>query len=436
MAVRSIQEILELQNSFLKYVINNADVSVPEIFLTGPHKECYSLIKEYYLKHSEIPNTNTLFEVVKERQINDRVYQTFIECQLAPDYNKGYLTEALEEEHTLRTVQFAVRNFNDDLNKGDNPKLLKQSLISTLLKETQDASVQGGFVWEDAPERWKLFKIQEASDRKLLGVPTHISCFDQNLSGFVRSRSYLIVGLPKTGKTILMLNMGYNIARYEREHVLFVSGEMGKLDLELRIDARDSMIDSLLIANANLAPSLKERYRESLSKQYDRKDPFYIVEPKPGFTPIDVASEVMKYEKKFGVLPHTVIVDYLWKMRSSRKVSGGRPEELGFIMEDLVENVCKRFNVALLTATQESRDGAIMKRNKKERGQESVGLSSQITPHVNAQWIIDVYHNTADLALMNKMFIMCDTNRNGPTFKSELVFLKEPNYIGDNEIPL
>lgn len=434
---------MNYETYFLKLLLKDSNfLGVNENWFSGNRKKIYIIFKEYFDKYGEIPSDDTIQMIIEDKGYDDKVYTEYIELEgidLENDISREYILEKLEDEFYAKKLQSAVNVFNKRTDeKVSNKQAYVEVLENLIAYKNESRTIDKGYVYKTAKSRWDEFKRKEAEggEFKLAGKSFHIDCFDRNMGGRQDATLICAVGLPATGKTTLKLNVAYNLARYEGEDVLYISGELRKKDLEILVDARDAMIDSMLIRVGNLSEALRNRYGECLVNQTKRKDKLYIVEEEPDFTVHDVISHIYEYKKDFGRYPSTIMVDYLWIMKPITK-SKDFAESLGNIAKELRHLVAKKFNVNVWTSTQESRSGALLKKQGKERGQESIGESHKIAPHCHTILMLDVNHNPADVELQNKIQISCVKNTLGKGYwKDDLIYLKEYSYMGDRKIKI
>lgn len=419
--------MINLELSLIKYIVVNSDLSIGESLLTGPRRKLYRILKEYYLEYNEFPNENT----IKHKYPDEiELATTYVEAQISDTFNKDYLLEQLDGERITRRVQKGINLFNESEDKRAG---LNKLLSEVMLDDIEDERIIKGFVYENVKDRYKQFKEREENPNHLNGKSFHIKCLNDKFQGKSGARFLCFVGLPGSGKTDIMVNLGYNLSRFEDEHVLYISGELKKDEIATRIDARDAMIDGMLIKAGTLSGDLKEKFKESLKDQKNRKDKFYIVEAQPDFTVEDVITWMLEYEKEFGCLPGTIIIDYLWLMETNKKYSG-MAEKLGLIAKDLRHRLAKKFNVCVITATQESRGGALEKKKGKARGMEAVGESNKIAPHVHGMIMIDTF-NMDNPELMNIMRLTTVKNTFGPLGVDDVFYARNCSYVGDKMVP-
>jgi hypothetical protein len=424
---------IDYELSILKHVIFTGDVDIDSKYLTGDRKVLYKALRSYYDSYSSIPSADTLRAIAGETR-NERLYDVYISATLAEDYDIKFSTKKLSDEYYERLIKYAVESYNDS--KKDSKKEKFEDFIGFLLTERQDtAETPQGYVWESSIDRWDKYLQREANPMHMQGVPTHIAPFDKHLGGAVDKRFNVLVGLAKSGKTTMLMNIADNLADKSDQHVLYISGEMPKEELEMIIDAKHSMIDSMLIRNGSLSEALKKKFRSMYASQWERKANLYIIEPEPNFTVQDVLSYIRMYEKKYN--PKTsvkVMIDYLWKMEVDRKY-GGSWDKLDYLTEDIYTIICKRLGYNVWSCTHEGLEGAKRKRDGKERSVlETVQGSSRIVPNVSALILQDTYLKEEELT--NKMLLKCDANRHGASFSEYVTYLKEFSYIGSDIVDI
>lgn len=434
----TIAESLGCEMSLLRYARDNNDISINRNLFTENRKVVFEIFVNYYKAyHSVIKDIDTFNLIVRQKAYPVECLATFAELDFAKHHPKEYLQDVLWDYYRIRETQQGITEFNNSLNKRDISVADSQRrFISHLLNiRNLNDKIKQGFIWDNVKERWEEYKEKERNPIKMEGIPTHFAWWDRYCSGAVKGRLYMIYGPPKAGKSTLKANIGYNISVYEHEDVMYISGEMPKSKLELVFDARETMIESALISNGNLAPSSREKFKEALRNIFTRKDPFYIVQPKPGFTTEDLIGYKHAYEKKTGRKLKVMIVDYLRKMTTSRK-NTAKHEELDYITEELFENLAKGEDLPVIISTHENRAGKIARRKGEENGSENIDGSYRIGGNVNALFLIESFHNSKKPELINKMRVSCEINRDGPSFSEDMEYLKDRYYVGNDRVEI
>lgn len=424
-------DALDYEFSLLKHSLENKDVDINYQLLTDDRKTLFKIFRRYYEEFKDFPNADTMKALISEYQLDKKLFDTYQAIRISKDYSKGFCENKLSDEYFERLIQRAIAKYNGSTKENKREKY--EEFVDYLITERKDVSeLVQGFVWESAHDRWKEFEARADGERQLEGVPTHIKPIDDYLGGAVDGRFNVFFGLPKSGKTTMLMNIADNLSFLEGEEVIYISGEMKKRELEMIIDAKRSMINSRLIRNGSLSPSLKKRFGRMLEEQWKRKARLFIIEPTGYFTTSDCLSYARIYEKKYK--PQTLpkmMIDYLWIMGTEQKYSGDW-DRLDKITYGIYQKLCRELGYCVFSCTHESRGGALQKRAGKERGQESVQGSSRIAPNVSALILQDVFYEEEEL--LNQMQLKCEVNRHGAPFKEYVTYLKEFSYIGSSLI--
>jgi hypothetical protein len=146
-----------------------------------------------------------------------------------------------------------------------------------------------------------------------------------------------------------------------------------------------------------------------------------------------ILEEIELYRAANGVNPDLVIIDYANIMEPMKRYNG-RSEKYDFLFKEYHE-IAKYCNVALLTATQESRDAskadieAKKKKQEVEQGVHNIGLSNYMAPH--CENVIRLKQDSKDL-LQNRLWGVIDKNRYGTQGQEiPLMAIWSKNYVGD-----
>lgn len=435
--ILNLSDAKAFEMALLKYSKNSNDISFNKELFTEDRKKVYEIFIEYFRSyHSVVKDLNTFSSWVKNKEYPPSCLTVFSEVEYAKPYEKDYLIDVLWDYYRVREMQEASNIFNTKVRQGTSIIDAQRQFISHMLNvRNLNDKIKQGYIFDNVKERWIEYMQKEANPIKMEGIPTHFHWWDKNCSGAVKKRLYMIYGPPKSGKSTVKMNVGYNIAVYEHQDVMVVTGEMPKDKLENIFFSREARLDSMLISNGNLSPQSREIFKSALRNIFLRKDLFYVVEPRPGFTTEDLIGYAYGYEKKTGRKIKVMIVDYLRKMDTSRKNTATH-EKLDYITEDLFENLAKGEDMAVITSTHENRIGAMARRKGEANGVENIDGSYRIANSVNALFLLDSFKNTKDPKLINKMRVSCEINRDGPSFTEEMIYIPENYYVGDPEIEI
>ena len=152
-----------------------------------------------------------------------------------------------------------------------------------------------------------------------------------------------------------------------------------------------------------------------------------------------ILEEIELYRATNGINPDLVIIDYANIMEPDRKY-GNRSEKYDYLFQEY-HSIARFMNVAILTATQESRDASkadIEKKKKKQdtgdtEGLHNIGLSNFMAPH--CETVMRLKQDSYD-KMQNRLWIIVDKNRYGSAGRKISLFAKwDKTYVGDRTIP-
>jgi len=280
--------------------------------------------------------------------------------------------------------------------------------------------VTRGFHYERAAERWQEYLAIEANPDSQRGTSFGIKFFDKVTGGGLRPGwSVAFRGETKSGKSRLLFNISYNIARYQKRFVMHVTREMTRKWLEWCIDSRDSRLEFTDIVQGKLGGD-KDLYGEVLKRQLVRLDPLYIVDIPTTCTVRDIASELDLAYSQFGQYPDGVVIDYAGLMNPDQAFQS-QYERYNFLSQELHE-LAHQYNIWIVTAYQSSITG------------EHTAFSSHIKDHVEVMFelVTDEARRQA-----NTLLVRVESNRYGPGDEEEELFAPFAlNYVGDWDVDI
>jgi len=163
--------------------------------------------------------------------------------------------------------------------------------------------------------------------------------------GLKQSRLYVFGARPAVGKTVVGLQLAWEIAR--KQDVLFFSLEMDKTDLLKRVVAGELDIDLGLIEKGKLT-SLQKDAVDRMIRTVDNR---LIIADKGGQTVAQLRSYLIAMQAKRNV--EVVVVDYLQLIAASNPKASAY-EKVSQISVDL-KNLAKEFGVAVVALAQLNR---------------------------------------------------------------------------------
>lgn len=198
---------------------------------------------------------------------------------------------------------------------------------------------------------------------KLSGVSTGLIDLDRSLGGLQASDLVILAGRPAMGKTSLVTNIAFNIAKtYEGEKqpdgsiktinggiVGFFSLEMSAEQLATRIIAEQSGVASYKIRRGDLRED--DFYKITEAARQMQSIPFYI-DQTGGISIAQLAARARRLKRQRGL--DVLVVDYLQLLSASAKKGENRVQELTEITTGL-KALAKELSVPIVALSQLSR---------------------------------------------------------------------------------
>lgn len=333
----------------------------PEYFDNMANGMIVDMSLAHFSKYKQAIQIKTLIQELKEKVekkiiredikdiIKDKISQLFTMDKLV---SKEKLVDDISIFAKHQAVQKAFMDCVPKLESGDFnyiEKKMKHALQTGASSEFETYSY-----FDKAMERIENRKLQLLGQKEVEGISTGIVELDNCLrsKGWGKKELSLVMGGPKTGKTMGLANFALNAA-LAGKNVLYISLEVSKDIISERCDANlaDIRINDL---NADL-----ERIQSTadvLARVMKKAGVLDIQEfPTGQMRPSDVRRLVEKRQADLNINYDLLVVDYADIMRSEANFSEKR-DGLTSIYEDL-RAIGQSYNLAVLTATQTNREG-------------------------------------------------------------------------------
>jgi replicative DNA helicase len=181
------------------------------------------------------------------------------------------------------------------------------------------------------------------------GLPTHIGQLNMTLGGFRNSNLYILAGLTSHGKTTLALNIAKNNAIRNGTPTLYISLELTKEELMIRLLYEEADIPNS-VGGDKLTDEQKKQLNKARIKLAD--SPLYFIE-RADWHVRDMRNELRDFikEKKIGLL----IVDHLQKLNGAG-VNDTRAREISDVTAGL-KKLAVEMQIPVLALCQFNRQG-------------------------------------------------------------------------------
>lgn len=264
------------------------------------------------------------------------------------------------------------------------------------------------------------------------GVPSGLMGLDRITTGFHESDLIILAGRPGMGKTALALAIARNAAVRFQRPTAFFSLEMGAKQLALRLISAESGIPLQKIRTGRLT---EEEYIQ-IAKNIGHlsQAPLYI-DDTPGLNILTLRSRARRLKSEADI--QLLFIDYLQLMEGPRSES--RQIEITMISRAL-KNLAKELNIPIIALSQLSR--AVENRTDKKPQLSDLRESGAIEQ--DADLVMFVYRpeyykmerfpDNKEIDTHDKMQILVEKHRNGPTGSCIVSFLKEVGRIYDMDL--
>ena len=304
----------------------------------------------------------------------------------------SHITQKEEAQHLQAVVSFPVeldnvRKFAAKIRKLEIARLLEKQLeiakqkvgdikgtepIGSIVGIAEDTVFNFSSLLNDSENTPTVISenideyIQSLIDNPVdqIGIPTGFPIYDSAIGGGLRrSTVNVIAARPKTGKTLLSDNMGFNIAHKQKIPVLNLDTEMTKEDHINRILAMMTELDINSIETGKFAdsPNKKDKMDAAIKELKELKIFHKSIAGQPFEDQISLIRRWLIKEVGLnddGTAKDCVIFyDYL-KLMDSAGISQDMKEYqvLGFMMTSL-HNFATRYKVPVVAFVQLNRDG-------------------------------------------------------------------------------
>ncbi|HST93548.1 MAG TPA: replicative DNA helicase [Microvirga sp.] len=347
-----------------------SDFLLPEHFIEDLHRRIYEVATDL-IKAGKVATPITMKTFLGDQDLGGVTpYQYLV--RLA-----GEATTVINAEHYGRTVyDLAVRrkliglgedlvNAAFDAPVDSSPRDQIEEAERRLYELAETGRYDGGFqrFSEALTQAIDMAAAAFKREGKLSGISTGLIDLDRTLGGLQRSDLVILAGRPAMGKTSLVTNIAFNIAKaYQSEKqpdgtlktvnggvVGFFSLEMSAEQLATRIIAEQSGVASYRIRRGDMRED--DFYKITEAAREMQSIPFYI-DQTGGISIAQLAARARRLKRQRGL--DVLIVDYLQLLSASAKKGENRVQELTEITTGL-KALAKELEVPLIALSQLSR---------------------------------------------------------------------------------
>jgi replicative DNA helicase len=272
-----------------------------------------------------------------------------------------------------------------------------------------------------------LIKVLHDRKETVTGVPTGFRDLDQLTSGLHNSEFIVVAGRPSMGKTALCLNIAQYAGIRTDYSIGFFSLEMAKEQVVIRLLCGEAQLDIKKVRTGFIGERDFEKLKlgaETLSRAK------IFVDESPALTVMEMKAKArrLKMEQNLDIL----FVDYIQLMRPGGKFEN-RTQEMSYISRSLKE-LAKDIKIPVVGISQLSR---APERGRREPIPQLSDLRESGAIEQDADVVIFIYrpelYRPNDENIKGEAEINIAKQRNGPTGKLKLAFIKEYARFADME---
>jgi len=405
--------------------IQVAGTLVPEDFSLEKHRRIFLRMSELYNRGERIDRVTVANELMKQNQLEsvDGVsYLVSLDEGMPALSNLDSYVGIVKDKAVLRSIIFTSQKLIDRCIIGEEePDQILASAEESLLKlgesRAQDALVNPQRILQEFEGGINAFLDPS---KRIKGLSTGFLKLDEMTGGLHPGELVILAARPSMGKTALALNVAQHVAMHpEKQTVAVFSLEMSRESLLTRMICAGARVDQQKFR----AGYLNQDERRRLSKTATElvQAPLYI-DDTSGTHMMDIHAKLRRLKAEHGL--SLVVIDYL-QLMSGRGRYENRNQEISTISRGL-KLLAKDLKVPMLVLSQlnrapETRPGDHRPQLSDLRESGSIEQDADLVAFIFRE---EVYKQE-DERLKGLAELLVAKQRNGPTGKVNLVFLKE-----------
>ena len=403
-------------------ILHSIDILKPEDFYQKSHQIIFQCILDLFEKSRGV-DLVTLTEELNRKNLLEKIggvtYLTNLINSVPTAANIEYYSKIIEEKSILRHL---INNITKIISMAYEEKEDAKILLDKaehLVFEISDRNIRQSFVPIKEIIQDSYEKIEDLYHREefITGVPSGYEELDDITTGFQPSELIVVAGRPGMGKTAFCMNIAQYVSIYKNIPVAIFSLEMSKSQLVQRMLCSEARLDSHKLRKGRLveadwAPLSMAAGRLSSSSIF--------IDDTAGISCLEIRAKARRLKAQCNL--GLVIVDYLQLMQTAGRIEN-RQQEISEISRSL-KSLARELNVPVVAVSQLSR--AVEQRIERRPRLSDLRESGAIEQ--DADLVIFIYREEYYRPKTEKKGIaeiIISKQRNGPTGKVELTFIRE-----------
>ena len=347
-----------------------------------------------------------------------------------------YYAKIIREKATLRKLIHCGAEIVRDAYAPETPvKELLNKAASEMTSLCENQTVNQ--LTDMAMLMVELIDYIELKERGLVdGIRTGFVDLDNLIEGFHQDELIILAARPSVGKTALALNIVENIAIKDKQTVLFVSLEMGKLDLAKRLICSRGKLDGQKLRRGLLS---REEYTNFTYVASELGTTPLFIDDTPDRTVAEISAVARRLKRQNDL--KLVVIDYIGLITPA-DLTAPRQEQVAQIARRL-KLLARELHIPVLCLAQLNRLAATEGKEKDEwprlsqlRESGAIEQDADVVMFIHRRDMgmtpeeIDVKESKTGKNIRGMADLIIAKQRNGPTGHIELIFNKEYSRFG------
>jgi replicative DNA helicase len=394
-----------------------------EDFYRDAHQVIYAAIRELYDKAKGI-DAVTLAEELKLRGLFDQVggddTLTEIVTSVPHAANGKYYAEIVKEKATSRQL---IESATEIIRDGYSNQFTAQELLEGAERKIfgiAEDQIRGETLElkDVVKQAMDLIGIRaDSGGHAVTGLATGLIDLDDITGGFHQGQLIIVAARPSMGKTALALNICDHCGVNLKVPVLFVSLEMGHIEIGERMLCARSRVDGHKL-RTGMGMALQEMRKLSTAFNDMSKNAQIYIDDTPARNMMQIAASARRIKRRSQI--GLLVVDYI-QLVDSDDSRDSRQEQIAKISRRL-KTLARELKVPVVALSQLNR--AVESREDKRPRMADLRESGAIEQDADMVLLLHrpEYYDANDQPGMAELIVA--KNRNGPTGNIKLTFLK------------
>jgi replicative DNA helicase len=395
-------------------------------FSLEKHRRIFQRMQDLYQRGDRIDRVTLANELINKNQlesVDGLAYLVSLDDGLPRVVNLESYVRIIRSKSLLRRLIFVSEELRNRALMGqEDPEEILASAEESLLKmgesQSRDSLVNPYQIIEGIPGGINTFLDPTKRNK---GISTGYTKLDEMTGGLKGGELFILAARPAMGKTALALNIAQHIATHPTDPrpVAVFSLEMSRESLLTRLVCAQGRVDQQKFRAGYLNADERRRLQVALSELMEA--PLFI-DDTAGVTLMDIHAKLRKLKAQNGL--GLVVIDYL-QLMNSRGRAENRVQEVSQLSRGL-KLLSKELDIPIICLSQlsrapEARQGDHRPQLSDLRESGSIEQDADMVAFV----FREEYYKPDREDLRGQAELLLSKQRNGPTGKINLVFLRE-----------